>query len=149
MFYLTPFNRRRDLSIQNQRLNLENLVENFFNDAFFPSLYANEGQMKVDIKENEKEFIVEAELPGVNKDDIGVELTEDMLTLSVTRNEQINEETEKYVRRERRYGSMTRSFYVNNIDSEKINAKFENGILTINLPKKTPETKKGGRIQIN
>lgn len=149
MFYLTPFNRRRDLVNRNQHLPLESLVENFFNDAFFPSLYANEGQMKVDIKENEKEFIVEAELPGVNKDDIGVELTEDMLTVSVTKNEQINEENEKYVRRERRYGSMARSFHVSNIESEKINAKFENGILSINLPKKAAETKKGSRIQIN
>lgn len=145
MFNLVPFRsggadrRRRDL------FDIDSIFENFINDAMFPAFYANSGQMKVDIKENEKEYIVEAEIPGVQKDEINLEIDEGRLTISVNKNEEVQEEKENYIRRERRSSVMTRSFVVDNIMAEKVSAKYENGLLSVTLPKKEaslPKTKK-------
>jgi HSP20 family protein len=70
------------------------------------------------------------------------------LTISVKSNEETKEEQENYIRRERRSSSMTRSFAVENIVPEKATAKFENGILSINLPKKDEKCHKRNKINI-
>ncbi len=149
MFELTPFRRRETgLGKPFNSFDMNSVFENFFNDAVLPSFYSNSGQMKVDIKENKKGFLVEAELPGIKKEEIGVELENNLLTISVEHKEEINEDNEKYIRKERRYGTMKRSFVVENVDDENISAKFENGILSLVLSKKNPELKKVGKIQI-
>ncbi|HSH35457.1 Hsp20/alpha crystallin family protein [Schnuerera sp.] len=104
--------------------------------------------MKVDIKERDKEYVLEAELPGTNKDNINLEIRDDILTISVEREEEFNEERENYIRRERRFGSFKRSFYVDDVDQEKVKAKFENGILKVRLPKKEGTSSKKNRIPI-
>lgn len=153
MFGLSPYNRR-NRGIANRPSDFfnfdsfNNFIDSFFNSDFFPSTLST-GQMKVDIKENDKEYILEAELPGINKDEINIELRDDMLTISVERNEQIEETKDNYIRRERRYGSQSRSFYIENVKTEKIKAKFENGILSISLPKKEINAKNRRKIDIN
>ncbi len=92
--------------------------------------------LRVDIKEKDKEYVLEAEIPGVDKDDILLELKDNVLTIAVERKEEVNEEKENYIRRERRYGSFRRSFYVDDVDQDKIKAKFKNGVLKVKLPKK-------------
>jgi HSP20 family protein len=104
--------------------------------------------MKVDIKETDKEYIVEAEIPGVDKKDIQLELHDDLLTIQVQRNEQLDVENNNYIRKERRTSSMSRSFYVENVKQEDVTAKYENGILSIVLPKREPGIKKGKNIEI-
>lgn len=150
MFGLTPYNRR-NMNVQRARsfFDVDSLFENFFNDSFFPSLYGFGSQMRVDIKENEKDYVIEAELPGVNKDEINVELRDDRLTIAVQRNEATEEERDNYIRKERRTSSMSRSFYVADVKPEQIKAKFENGILSISLPKSEDQKKKQHRIDIN
>ncbi len=134
MFGLTPYNRKsNEITGRNNVWDLRNVFEDFFNDSFFPVMSGN--PIKADIRENEKEFIVDAEMPGVKKEDIKLDLRDDTLTISVERNEQVNEERENYIRRERRYGSVSRSFYVENVKNEAVTAKYDNGILTIVLPK--------------
>lgn len=154
MFGLTPYNKRnRGIASRPFDLfdfdNFNNYVQSFFNNDFFPSALGNMNPMKVDIKENDKEYTLEAELPGVNKDEVNVELRDDRLTISVERNEQINEERDNYIRRERRYGSQSRSFYVENVAQENVTAKFENGILSISLPKKEIKASNSKKIDIN
>ena len=151
MFGLTPYRDRRNMDVQRTRdfFDPEYWFDNFFND--FPSLYGFNDQMKVDIRENDNDYVVEAELPGVKKDEINVELRDDRLTIAVQK-EDHNEEEDKdknYIRRERRYSSMSRSFYVNDIRPEDVKAKFENGVLTLTLPKVEEQKRGDHRIQID
>lgn len=145
MSELTPYHQR-EIGL-NKPFNLfDSFLANFYNDAFMPSFYS--GQMKVDIKENEKNYIIEAELPGIKKEDIGIALDNNLLTISVEQKVEVNEENEHYIRKERRYGTTRRSFAVDNIDEDKISAKYENGILSLVLPKKNPTARKTNRINI-
>ncbi|WIV13422.1 Hsp20/alpha crystallin family protein [Proteiniborus sp. MB09-C3] len=153
MFGLSPYNRRnREMMNRPSDFfnfdNFSNFIDSFFNTDFFPQVQ-NVGQMKVDIKEKDNKYILEAELPGVNKDEITLELRNDMLTISVEKNEQIEETKENYIRKERRYGSQSRSFYVENVKAEDIKANFENGILSISLPKKEVKPNSNRKIDIN
>lgn len=127
---------------------MDRVFDNFFNDSVFPSHFSNSGHMKVDISENEKEYILEAELPGVKKDEINLEVNDDRLTITVNRDEKTEEKKDNYLRRERRTSSMIRSFSLENVASDKITAKHDNGILTLVLPKKEEVTVKGRKIDI-
>jgi len=138
MFGLTPYNDRRNRGLIGRNrdpFDIINVFENFFNDSFFPSFFNNSSYMRVDIKENDKEYVLEAELPGVEKDEINLEVRDDLLTISVNHREDTQEERENYIRRERRVSSMSRSFQLDNVRQEAITAKFENGILSVKLPK--------------
>ncbi|CCQ94520.1 18 kDa heat shock protein [[Clostridium] ultunense Esp] len=146
MFGITPYRgRSRGLSRRwgwdFDRM-FEAMLEEFDDNTF--SYYP----MKVDIKERDKEYILEAELPGANKDNIILEIKDDILTISVERKEELNEEKENYIRRERRYGSFRRNFYVEGVNQEKIKAKFDNGVLRVKLPKKEGTPPRENRIPI-
>jgi HSP20 family protein len=147
VFNLVPF-RNRSLGRRRDFWDMDSIFESFFNDSMFPFYFTASGQMKVDIKENEKEYVLEAEIPGARKDEINLEIDESRLTISVDRKEEINDERENYLRRERRSASMSRSFSVDNILPDKASAKFENGILTITLPKKEANVPKYKKIDI-
>jgi len=150
MFGLTPYRRNNHVSRRYPNLfDVEDFFESFWNDSFFPAFFNNSRQMKVDIKESDTEYVVEAELPGVNKNEINLEIHDDILTIAVNHNEEIKEERTNYIRRERRIDSMSRSFQLENIKNEDITAKFENGILSIHLPKKEPGRVKTRKIDIN
>lgn len=150
MFGLTPYRKNQGISKQNNGYwDFDSLFEDFFNDTMFPAFYSNSRQMKVDIMEKENEYVVEAELPGINKDEVNIELNDNHLTISVQKNEQVDEEKDNYIRKERKQCGVSRSFYVENVDNDKVDAKYNNGILTINLPKKDPGTPKSRKIQIN
>jgi len=150
MFGLTPYRRNNGIFKRNNNVfDIEHFFESFFNDPFFPTFYSGSGQMRVDIKETENAYIVEAELPGVNKEEISVDLKEDRLTIAVERNEQVNIEKENYIRKERRYGSMSRSFSVPNILRENVTARFENGVLTIVLPKRNNIPPESSKVKID
>jgi HSP20 family protein len=149
MFGITPYNRR-NLDVQRAKniFDVESLFDSFFNDSILSSLNGFGSQMKVDIKENEKDYVVEAEMPGVNKDEINIEMRDDRLTIAVQKNEDSEEERDNYIRKERRTSSMSRSFYVADVKPEEIKAKFENGVLSITLPKSEGQ-KKQHKIDIN
>ncbi|KXG75478.1 Hsp20/alpha crystallin family protein [Thermotalea metallivorans] len=134
---LVPFGRRpRDL---------EQFFERMLQDDFGLGYFST--GIKVDVKENDKNFVVEAEIPGVNKDQIHLDYNNEYLTISVEDNQEIREERENYIRRERRSGRMSRSLYVGNIDEDQISAKYVNGVLTVTLPK-TKNAKARKRIDI-
>lgn len=149
MFDLVPFPRKQsNIARSSDLFDIENIFDNLLNDRFFPSFYKNSSQMRVDIRENEKDYVLEAELPGVKKDEINIDLDEEHLTISVQKNSESDEENDNYIRRERSYSAITRSFAISNIDNDKVTAKFRDGILTLTLPKKDTLKKKGKQIQI-
>jgi len=125
---------------QNQ---VPNLFERFFNnelDNWNRNNYSepNTTLPSVNIKENTDAFEVEVAAPGFDKSDFNIELNNDILTISSEKKEE-NEvkEDEKVTRREFSYQSFTRSFTLPElVEDEKIAAKYENGILSINIPKK-------------
>ena len=98
--------------------------------------------MKTDVKENDKGYSVEIDLPGYKKDDVQATLEDGYLTISASKNSSNEEKDEdgKYIRRERFYGNCSRSFYVGEaVTDADITAKFEDGILNLTIPKKEPE----------
>lgn len=95
----------------------------------------------VDISEDEKEFLVKAELPEVKKDDVKVTVKDDVLHISGERRFEKEEKDKHYHRIERSYGSFERSFTLpENTDSTKLAAEFKDGVLTVHLPK-SPDAK--------
>ena len=92
---------------------------------------------KVNIKEDVDGFAVEMAAPGMTKNDFDIHLDKNILTISSEKKEEINNNLEKYTRKEYSYQSFQRSFTLPDIaDGEKISAKYESGILTIGIPKK-------------
>ena len=148
MFRLTPAHRRRDYLAGRGFWDFGSIFDEFFNDSFFRAFMPSTHPIRADIRETEKEYIIEAEIPGVKKEDINIELRDDILTISVERKEQINEERSDFIRRERRYGSYSRSFYVDNVKHEGAKATYNNGVLTLTLPKSDSGGRKGHTIEI-
>ncbi|MDF2613871.1 MAG: Hsp20/alpha crystallin family protein [Clostridia bacterium] len=135
MFGLTPFNRNVVQKTNNEFVDFYNIIDDFFNDSFLPMRSLRNDTFKMDVKENEKEFLIEAEMPGVKKEEIKLDYNDGRLVISVQKDEQINEEKNNYIHRERRVSSMQRGVYLKNIKIDGIDAKLENGILKIVAPK--------------
>lgn len=116
------------------------IFNDYFNDTLFDDVFntpSTNGNMNVDIQEFENHYLLDFELPGFNKENIKAELRDGYLTVSATRNDDNEQSEGNYIRRERFMGQVARSFYVGEqITQEDIKARFDNGILTIEVPKK-------------
>jgi HSP20 family protein len=106
------------------------MLRDFFGEGYFAPA------MKTDIKETEGAYVVEAEMPGVKKENVELICENGVLTITAKANEEKTEEKQGYVRRERVSGEMTRRFELHDIDEASISAKMEDGILFVTLPKK-------------
>ncbi|NLY70979.1 MAG: Hsp20/alpha crystallin family protein [Clostridiales bacterium] len=135
MFGLTPY-RNRGLRPIDEPLDFYNIVDNFFNDTFFPLRWMRNNSFRLDLRETEDEYIIEAELAGYKKDDIKIDFNDGRLTITAEKQDTKEEESANYIHRERSTQSMQRSIYLNNADAKGIKAKFEDGILEVNVPKK-------------
>jgi len=125
------------------------LFDTFFNPWYDDSEYSKKAPkqqaaqttqnlMKTDIKENDKGYELDVDLPGYKKEDVKAELKDGYLTISASNDNTKEEKDEdgKYIRKERYTGSVSRSFYVGKyVTEEDIHAKFENGILKLSVPK--------------
>ena len=124
----------------------ENLFDDFMDGFAFPTANWNYAKntanvMKTDIKENDKGYELDVDLPGYKKEDVKAELKDGYLTISASNDNTKEEKDEdgKYIRKERYTGSVSRSFYVGKyVTEEDIHAKFENGILKYTVPKVDP-----------
>ena len=128
----------------------------FFDDFFdIPMFDRRElrklnNMMKTDVKERDNDYVIDVELPGINKKDVNLDLRDGYLVISAHREHNMNENDKKenYIRRERSYGSFSRSFYVGNVKEKDIDAKLENGILQIVVPKVQNQLDASGKIEI-
>lgn len=149
MFGLVPFNsKRNDVTRRDGIWDLRSVFDEFFNDSLFPTAFSGAGSIRADIRETEKEYVIEAEIPGANKENIQIEFRDNILTIGVEHNEEVNEERKDYIRRERRCGTASRSFRVENVMNEGVTAKYKDGILTVTLPKLEETSKKNYTIDI-
>ncbi|PHV70027.1 heat-shock protein Hsp20 [Sporanaerobium hydrogeniformans] len=137
MFGLTPFNRNTVQRTTNDVTDFYNAIDDFFNDSFFPLRNLRNDTFKVDIRETDKEYLIEAEVPGIKKEEIQLDYDKERLIIYVQRKQEVNEDKDNYIHRERRITSMQRSIYLKNIDEKAIEAKLEEGILRISAPKQT------------
>lgn len=128
-------------------------IDSLFDHFFSPSTLSASGffSPRVDIKDKGDHFVIAAELPGVEKKDIHLELHNGILTLSAEVKQDDKEEKEGHViRQERRYGKFQRSFTVGDaVHQGDISANFENGVLTVTAPKAEPAEPQARRIDIS
>ncbi|NLK64225.1 MAG: Hsp20/alpha crystallin family protein [Tissierellia bacterium] len=141
---LVPYNRRNrglvDRGFGDFR-DFYNMVDDFFNDSWPLRRGFARDTFKIDVQEKDNEYLIEAELPGVDRDEVNIDMNEGRMTISVQREESINEENKNYVHKERRFSSMSRSLYLDDAKSTGIKAKLENGVLSINVPKENKPNK--------
>lgn len=132
-----------------------NNLGRFFNDSFCTNQLVGhktnqkkEWQPVVDIIKKDKKVIVTAELPGINKEDISIDINDDVLTLKGERKYETEVKEADFYRKERVSGSFSRSFVLPaGVSTEEINAEYKNGILTIEIPEAQKEEVK--QITIN
>lgn len=113
------------------------LLSNLFDDDLFFRTKSNASSMPaVNIKENEKEFRLELAVPGIDKDNLKIEVNDDLLTISSEMKNETKDEKDGYKRREFSYSSFCRSFYLpENTKVEEIKASYKDGILDVEIPK--------------
>ncbi|MBN1697586.1 MAG: Hsp20/alpha crystallin family protein [Spirochaetales bacterium] len=115
-------------------LDFERVLDRFFDDSVFT--VSGQSHPKVDVRENENDYVVEADIPGFTEKDIDVSVNGDLLTISSKKDETKEEKKKGYIIKERRSTAFSRSFTLpKNIDRDKIDAHFKNGVLSLSLPK--------------
>ncbi len=107
------------------------LDDSFFNFPSAPTLTT----FKLDVAEKEDKYLISAELPGYEKSNIEVKFEKGLVSITASKKEETNEETPNYIHKESFSGQVTRQIYFEDVDEGKAEAKYENGILTIELPK--------------
>ena len=121
------------------------LMDNFFGNPFFAKGHAS-FVPAVNISEEETKFSIEVSAPGFDKTDFKVEVDKGMLSVSAEHKNESNVKEKNYTRKEFNYGSFKRSFSLpEGINEEAIDAKYENGVLNISLPKKEKEKQSGSK----
>ena len=140
MYAMTPFGKRN--------YDLFDMFDDFDRSFFAPA----EGiqRMRTDIRDEGDKLVLEAELPGFAKEDISIDINDDMLTLSAEHKTESEEKDKngKYIRRERSYGSYKRNFDLSGINADAITAEYKNGVLCLDLPKKQIQQPKTRRLEI-
>jgi len=141
MFELRPM--RRSYMSYNPFHDFDRAFSQFPFDA-----YSN--PFKTDVRMEGDNYIVETDLPGFDKSDIKLDLSNDTLTITAehTTEKETKEDENSYIHRERTYGAYSRSFDVTGIDTDNIGAKYENGVLTLTLPKKAEILPESRRLEI-
>lgn len=143
MFELTPFVRRNNAAVYDPFRMFDEMEKNFFKGSGI-------GEFKADIRDIGDAFELEADLPGVKKEDIKVDLDNNYLTITAERRMEKDDKDKKgnYVRRERSYGSYSRTFDVTGVQIEQITATYDSGVLKLTLPKRQEALPTTRRLEI-
>lgn len=140
MFGLTPYRSNYYVSAYDPFKEMEEFERRFFGQRT-PA-------MKTDIRETENAYILESDLPGFSREDIHAEINNGYLTIRAEHKSENEDKNESYLRRERSYGSFSRTFDLDGIDAEAITASFKNGVLTLELPKLQKKDEEARRVEI-
>lgn len=143
MFDMMPFGRNRMMDVYRPFRDFDELTHNFFG--------GNElGGFMTDIKDTGDAYVLEADLPGVKKEDIHIDIDGDCLSISAQRSSSREEKDQEgnYIRCERSYGSFSRSFDISAVKAEGITAGYDNGVLTLTMPKREQTVPTSRRLEI-
>lgn len=135
MIGLVPFNRRNKNFMDLGFNEISNVFDNFLKNNFLGQNNNFGDIFKIDVQENENEYIIEAEIPGVKKDNVNIMFDKDVLNLSIKKEENLKDKNNKYIHRERSYSQMSRSIILVDANEKKIKANLNEGLLTITIPK--------------
>lgn len=115
-----------------------NMMDNFFTDSFMPSKISEVETFPINVSELDKKYEIIAEIPGVEKEDINIEVEDGKISIDVAKNESLDksDEEKNYIHREIKTSRKRRVLYFENIDEDNLEARLENGILKIDIPKK-------------
>lgn len=135
----------------------ENLMDDWFDDDFDDAFWGKRNPlygknaarvMKTDVRENDNSYDIDIDLPGFKKDEIAVQLKDGYLNIAAAKKldkDEKDKKSGKLIRQERYAGSLVRSFYVGDeLKQDDIHAKYENGVLSITVPKKEAQKKVDG-----
>jgi HSP20 family protein len=135
---LIPFNHRNAMMRTPGFDAFNDMIDDFFNGGPMAVRSLARDTFKVDVEETDDAYDITAELPGVAKDEIDIEVNDEgQLTIAVNREESTNDEGKNYIHKERRTESMARSIYLGDADPAGISAKLADGILSLQVPKKS------------
>lgn len=132
MFDLIPFRKKAEVP------GVLKSFHDWFDHGFPPAAtFGQTGRFRTDIRETDKAFLIEADLPGFGKDDVEIEYNGGYLTIRAVRNEQqqLKDSNDKIIRMERYHGSFVRRFYVDDIEEDKMKATLRDGVLRLEVPK--------------
>ncbi len=129
---------------------MDDFERDFFGDPFGYFRGGSLAEFKTDVKDEGDSFVLEADLPGFDKKDVHLDVDGDVLTVSAERHSEHEDKDKKgkYLCCERSYGAYSRSFDVSGIKADQIKAKYENGVLTLTMPKKTATLPQSRRLEI-
>lgn len=135
MFGLVPFRSHGNVTRKGDAF--DRWFDYMFEQPFgaLNKLHSGLSTFKVDVKDKGSFYELTAELPGVKKEDIELHYEQDYLTISANREEEKEEKQDNYVCRERHVGKIQRSFVISDVDESRIAASFQDGVLTVELPK--------------
>ncbi len=151
MFELRPYRRHNNEIAYNPFREMEDLERRFFEEPFADFFRSGDiAEFKTDITDEGDSYVLEADLPGFDKKDIHLDISDGTLTINAERHSEHEQKDkkQKYVRVERSYGKYSRRFDVSAIDTEKIKAKYDNGVLRLTLPKKQVELPEAKHLEI-
>lgn len=148
MASLIPYRNRRNSLLRPDSWMSDDFFRNFFAPfaPFFDDTFSC--GFKVDVRDMGDKYLLEADLPGVKRDQIKIDVDDNILTIRAEMDESRNEEKDNYVMCERRYGRMQRSFNIAGVDDANITAEFTDGVLKLNLPKISEQPRSGRSIEI-
>lgn len=149
MLEIRTINRRAPLSAFNPYRSFEEISKKFLSDSLS---FISDGQaaFRVDLSDQGDSYLLEADLPGFDKDSIHVDLENDVMTITAERHSayEDGEQQKKYIRCERAFGSFSRSFDMSAVDTEHIQARYTDGVLRLALPKKTQVLPQARRVEL-
>ena len=145
MFELIPFDRRGSrVSMYDPFRMLDEMERSFFGGNNHPTVSA----FRTDVTDTGDAFVLDAELPGFKKEDIKIDVENDCLTISAERKLNEEEKQKNFIKRERFYGSYSRSFDVSGVNVDGIEAEYNDGILKLTMPKKDETVPASRRLEI-
>ena len=145
MTNLTPYRNHNSLTRSN---NEDNWLGADFFRPFFSNEMWNQNAFRVDVRDEGDKYLLEAELPGMKREDVHVDVEDGVLTISAQTKSETKESKEGYIMNERRSGTFTRSFTLENIQEDAIRAEYVDGVLKLTMPKMTEPQKQAHRIEI-
>ncbi|MEG1686709.1 MAG: Hsp20/alpha crystallin family protein [Angelakisella sp.] len=143
MLDLIPFDRRGNSMLGY----FDKMEKDFFGDLL-GNMDSMVSAIRTDIREDDDNYVLEAELPGFTKEEIHLDLDGDWLKISAQHSTETEDKQKDYLRRERKYGMFQRSFDVSGVDTDHISAEYKNGVLELKMPKLTPRVLTSRSIEL-